>query len=276
MSGLKFSLKKPVKSNAGAVTAKKPDIILVDTADILTLPARNSKGVLMVGNIILKPGAQMIELYLTPSTQVPSYESDGPEDSESFTHKVEGMHPGNQLEAKEFLQNNLGRGFLAIWSGCNNATGKEVYGTPCAPLKMQASFIADNEKTGFTFTFESVQKTSYVPATYEGTITLQAPYVAPDFDLAVTDANGDIFQLPSSAVAATQIDIASTDREHGDIITILGGGGAEPATLANGAATAGTVQLVGGVAWTALADASIDLQVFDDGTTLFFREVARR
>lgn len=270
-----YSLKKPVKQNAGAVTAKKPDIFLVDTQDILTLPARNSKGVLMVGNIVLKSGAKMIELYLTPSTQVPSYESDGPEDSESFTHKVEGMHPGNQLEAKEFFQNNLGRGFLAIWSGCNNATGKEVYGTPCAPLKMKGSFIADNEKTGFTFTFESIQKTSDVPATYEGAITLEAPYVAADFNLAVTAANGDIYQLPSSA-AADAIDIASTDKEHGDIVSLIGGGGASPATLSNGAATAGTVQLVNGVDWTALADATLDLQVFDDGTTLFFREVARR
>lgn len=275
MSGLMYSLKKPVKQNAGAVTAKKPDIFLVDTQDILTLPARNSKGVLMVGNIVLKSGAKMIELYLTPSTQVPSYESDGPEDSESFTHKVEGMHPGNQLEAKEFFQNNLGRGFLAIWSGCNNATGKEVYGTPCAPLKMKGSFIADNEKTGFTFTFESIQKTSDVPATYEGAITLEAPYVAADFNLAVTAANGDIYQLPSSA-AADAIDIASTDKEHGDIVSLIGGGGASPATLSNGAATAGTVQLVNGVDWTALADATLDLQVFDDGTTLFFREVARR
>ena len=270
-----YSLKKPAKQNAGAVTAKKPDIILVDINDILTIPARDSKGVKMIGNIVLKSGAKMIELYLTPSTQVPSYESEGAEDSESFTHKVEGMHPGNQLEAKEFFQNNLGRGFLAIWSGCNNATGKEVYGTPCAPLKMQGSFIADNEKTGFTFTFESIQKTSFVPATYEGAITLEAPFEPATFDLDLTAANGAFYKLPSSAEVSA-IDIATTDLEHGDIVSLIGGGGATPATLSNGAATAGTVQLVQGVDWTALADATLDLQVFDDGTILFFREVARR
>ena len=277
MSGLKFSLPKPVKGNAGAVTAKDPDIIIFDPRDLVSphIP-RDSRGVRVVGNLVFKPGAKMDKLYLTPSTQEPSYESDGPEDAESIVHKVMGSFPGNEIEAKEFFQNRLGHPLMAMWSGCNNATGKELYGSPCAPLKMKGEFVANNEKTGFVFTFESVQKTGYVPATYEGALTFAAPYVAADFDLAVTDANGDIFQLPSSAVAATEIDIASTDKEHGDIVTILGGGGAEPATLANGAATAGTVQLVGGVAWTALADASIDLQVFDDGTTLFFREVARR
>ena len=59
-------------------------------------------------------------------------------------------------------------------------------------------------------------------------------------------------------------------------LNLIGGGGASPATLSNGAGTAGTVQLVGGADWVALSDATIDLQVFDDGTTLFFREVARR
>lgn len=275
MSGLMFSLKKPVKSNAGAVTAKKADIVLVDTTDILTLPSRDSKGVRMIGNIVLKPGANMIELYLTPSTQTPSYESEGEEDSESFIHQIEGMHPGNKLEAKEFFQNNIGRGFIAIWSGCNNATGKELYGSPCAPLKMQGSFVADNERTGFTFTFASVQRTSYVPATYEGALTLAAPYEPADFNLNLTAANGAFYKLPTSA-AADAIDIATTDLEHGDIVTLIGGGGASPATLSNGAATAGTVQLVGGADWVALSDATIDLQVFDDGTTLFFREVARR
>lgn len=275
MNNLKFSLPKPAKGNAGAVTAKQPDIILVHTDDILNLPARDGRGVRMVGNIILKPGAEMHKLYLTPSTQEPSYASDGPEDGESLTHKVMGSYPGNDLEAKEFFQNRLGQPLMAIWSGCNNATGKEVYGTPCAPLKMKGEFVANNEKTGFVFTFESVQKTSYVPATYEGALTFAAPFEPADFDLALTEANGAFYKLPSSAVV-NAIDIASTDLEHGDIVSLIGGGGAAPATLSNGLATAGTVQLVQGVDWTALADATIDLQVFDDGTTKFFREVSRK
>jgi len=275
MSGLRFSLPKPAQGNAGAVTAKKPEIILVDVEDILSFPGRNSKDVLLTGNIVLKPGAAMHKLYLTPSTQEPTYASDGPEDSESFTHKLMGFYPGNDLVSKEFHQSRLGRPLIGFYSGCDNATGLEVYGTPCAPLKMKGEFVSNNEKTGTTFSFESVQKTKYVPASYEGAITLEAPFEPADFDLDLTAVNGAFYKLPTSSEVAA-IDIATTDLEHGDIVSLIGGGGATPATLSNGAATAGTVQLVNGVDWIALADATIDLQVFDDGTTLFFREVSRR
>ena len=260
--------------NPGAVTAKHQEITLIDTADILEMPARDAKGVLISENIVLKEGANMIKLYLTPSMQEPSYASDGDEDAESFTHKVSGFHPGNSLDAKEFIQNWLGRPAIALWSGCSGERTFEMYGSPCAPLKLKAEFMANNEKTGFTVNFESVQKTSYVPATYSGVLTFESYFAAADFNIAAVASNGSVQQLPATA-AAEAIDFATTDLEHGDTLSLVGGGGSSPATLSTGAATAANVILKDGVVWTALNEAVLHLKVVYDGTDTYFIETSR-
>lgn len=271
MTFIKKSLPRDTsRSNPGAVTAKGQYVTLVDTDDILSMPARGAGDVRVDGNIVLKANARMVELYLTPSTQDPKYASDGDEDAESFTHTVMGSHPGNSLDAKEFIQGWTGRPAIAFWSGCNNGSGIEMYGTACAPLKLKTEFSANNDKTGAIMTFASVQKTSFVPASYFGELSLAENFEAADFDLELLEANGNVQQLPSSA-AGDAISVASNDFAHGAIVSLIGGGGATPATIA---AAAGIV-LKEGTTWTALKDAVINFRVFDNGTATVLHEVSR-
>lgn len=268
---LKKSLPRDTsRSNPGAVTAKGQFVTLVDTDDILSMPDRGVGDVRVDGNIVLKPNARMVELYLTPSTQDPKYASEGDEDAESFTHTVMGSHPGNSLDAKEFIQGWTGRPAIAFWSGCDNGSGIEMYGTKCAPLKLKTEFSANNEKTGSIMTFASVQKTRFVPASYFGELSLAENFEAADFDLELLEASGNVQQLPAST-AANAVTVANNDFAHGSIISLIGGGGSTPATIA----TAAGIVLKEGTTWTALKDAVINFRVFDDGSSLVLHEVSR-
>ncbi len=90
----------------------------------------------------------------------------------------------------------------------------------------------------------------------------------------MTVANGTQYQLPSYAVTAA-IDIASIDQPHGTFVTLIGGGGADPATLASGAGTAATVLLKDNTTWTALENATITFRVFDADATIYLIEESR-
>ena len=62
---------------------------------------------------------------------------------------------------------------------------------------------------------------------------------------------------------------------HGDTVTLIGSGGSDPATLSSGDATGATVLLNDDQDWTALENATISFEVFDNGATMYLIEKNR-
>lgn len=273
MTYIRTNVAKPVGKSAGAASPKEPNVTIIATSDIATWPARDDKGVLIAGNFVLKAGAKAISVYMTSSKIKAPYESDGDEDSISVKHKFEGEHPGNELEINEFVQNWIGEPCIIIHGSCSDAYRK-VAGTKCAPLQLKPSGQDDNDGRKHMLVFEQFAKTGYLPGHYTGAIPTADPFaVVSSTAVALSPANGYIYQLPSLAVTAS-IAVATNTLEHGDIVTLIGGGGVAPATLATGVANLSAV-LVSGSTWTGLAGATINLKVFKAGAVTLFIEQSR-
>jgi hypothetical protein len=272
MTYIRTNVAKPANS-AGAGSPKKPNVTIIAVADIATYPARDDKGVLIAGNFVLNTGAQAISLYMTPSKIKAGYEPEGDEDGQTFKHKFEGPHPGDSLAINEYVQNNSGEPCIIIVENCADAS-KRVYGTKCAPMHLKPSGTDENENRNHMLVFEQYAKRNLVPAHYTGAIPTVAPFtVVSSTALALSPANGYVYQLPSLAVTAS-IAIATNTLEHGDIVTLIGGGGVAPATLTSGVVNMSAL-LVASAAWTGLAGAVINLKVFKAGSVTLFIEQSR-
>lgn len=264
---------KPAGKSAGAAAPKEPNVTIIATKDIATWPQRDDKGVLITGNYILNAGAKAISVYMTSSKIKAPYESDGDEDSISVKHKFEAEHPGNELAINEFVQNWMGEPCIVIHGSCADAF-KKVAGTKCAPLQLKPSGQDDNDGRKHMLVFEQFAKTAWLPGHYTGAIPTVAPFVVVSSTaLALSPANGYVYQLPSLAITAS-IAIATTTLAHGDIVTLIGGGGVAPATLATGVADKSAL-LVDGTTWVGLAGATINLKVFKSGAVTLFEEISR-
>ena len=270
---INVNVAKPVGKSAGAAAPKEPNVTIIATKDIATWPQRDDKGVLIAGNFILNAGAKAVSVYMTSSKIKAPYESDGDEDSVSVKHKFEGEHPGNELEINEFVQNWMGEPCIVIHGSCSDAFRK-IAGTKCAPLQLKPSGQDDNDGRKHMLVFEQFAKTAFLPGHYTGEIPVSVPFtVALSTALALSPANGYVYQLPSLAVTAS-IAIATTTLVHGDIVTLIGGGGVAPATLASGV-TDKSALLKEGATWTGLAGATINLKVFKAGAITLFEEISR-
>lgn len=274
MTYIKKSVKRATGATSpGAYKAKKPNVTIVDYDDVLTDPGRDSKGVRIPGNFVLRPGAAMIQLYMTPETIEANFEVEGPEDGKVFKHMFKGEHPGESLDIKEFIQNFLGRPVLVFEENCRNNT-MNVYGTACSPLKISPTFTSNKEGTKHVIEFAQPNPTEFLPGYYEGVLSLDNYSAVADENITLAEAEGNFYKLPAFAATAA-LDIAANDLEHGQIVSLIGAGGADPATLSVGAATAGTIVLANGTQWVALEDAVINLRVFNAGATTYFIEESR-
>ncbi|WP_372744290.1 hypothetical protein [Lutibacter sp.] len=274
MTNFRKSVPAPTTVGAGAPTPKKGLVTIIHSNDVLAFPLRDANGVKMLGNIVLLAGAKMHQLYLTSSSQKGSHEIEGEEDMEGFVKKFEGTHPGDSLEVNEFVQNALGEGFIVIYGiGCGNSQGK-VLGSPCNPMKLKGSYLDDKDGRKHTLMFEQTYKDTYIAGFYDGAITLGANYDAPTADIAMTVANGMVYKVPSLDTTDA-ITAASIDQPHLAVISLVGGGGTDPATLSSGAQGAVTVILKDDTTWTALENAIISLQVFKAGATTYLIEQSR-
>lgn len=256
-------------AGSGAAKPKDPNVTIMRTEDILTWPVRDSKGVMMVGDFVMKPGKTAISVYMTGVNQQPTYETEGEVDSEQVMQKFVATHPGDALEAHEFFQNNLGVDLIVVYGSCAD-TVKRVYGTKCSPLRVKNSFKADKDGTGHTFTFDQIQGTKFTPGFYTGNIPSSAP-VATDVSIDMLQATGYQYKVESLDVTAA-ITIPTFDLVHGEVVTLIGSGGADPATLASGDATGATIILKDDTTWTALENATISFEVFDAGATMYLIE----
>lgn len=273
MTYFRTNIAKPLGKSPGASAPKEPNVTIVAVDDILTWPARDDKGVNIVGSYVMKDNAKMISVYMTPSKIKASFESDGEEDSISISQKFEAESPGNELELAEFVQNWLGVNCIIIYGSCVEAYRK-VMGTKCAPMQLKPSLQDDNDARKHMLVFEQFAKSAWVPGHYTGTISYSAPFAVPSVTaIAVNETNGRTYQLPATAVTAS-IAFASITLAHGDQITLIGGGGAGAATLATGVADKSAL-LIEGTTWVALAGAVINLKVFKNGAITLLAEVSR-
>lgn len=272
------SVPKPQNTSAGAPTPKEPNVTLVKTRDLLAYPAPDAGGVNLLGNYVLKPGAKMLQLYLTPSKSSSGFESEGDEDAVGVKQKYEGSHPGNSVEIREFILAALGEDFVIISGTCRDAN-KTVYGTKCSPMKLKPTFSENADGTMHAVVFEQYMRTDQVPYNYTGSIELEVAFNAVGAALSLLLANGTSYQLPAFAVElGTDVDVAALDLLHGTVVSVIGGGGEFPAVLGGGPTTgmpAVTVVLKEDTDWTALKDATISLEVFVAGATTYLIERSR-
>lgn len=265
---------KPNKVSPGSATAKDPNVTIIFTEDLVSEPVRNSGGVKLEGNFVFKPGKKPIQVYMTASKQEPSYESDGEEDNISVSQKFTGMHPGDELEINELIQNTLGRNCILIYGSCQQSF-KKVYGTKCAPMQLKPGFAANNDSTNHTLAFEQYQKTKWLPAHYEGELPTGDPYAVGGLAIDAASEHGYQYKLAASETVSSTVDVNTVDLPAGTFLTVIGSGGSEPAVLSGGALTGATVILKDGADWTALDGASIDLEVYKAGSTTYLIERKR-
>lgn len=267
-------VQKPAGISPGSAAPKKNQVIIIDVEDILVYPNRDSSGVNMVGNFVLKPNAKMIKFYVTKSKVSAPWESDGDEDSISIKQSFECQSPGNELPLKEFTQNWLGRNVVIIHESCAD-NFKEVVGTPCAPLQMKPSKHDSNDGRYITFKFEQFAKSAYLPGHYTGNYVVTAPTAVTDASaIGVDTAVNTQYALPAtSAVVVATVDVVAGN--HGETITLIGNGGTSATTLATD--TTGSVQVIlkDGITWVALENATLHLQIFKAAATTYLMEVAR-
>ena len=159
----------------GAPRPKNPTIILINTRDVVEDPERDDKGVLISDDIELKPGATAIGIYATSSSISRAKTIEGDEDAEGIVDTLTFAHPGSSLEIDEFIQNNLGEGFIAITRECGDGQGTRLHGTICNPMKFTLEGQDDNEAVRNTFTFTQPLPSNMMPAHYRGAMPALAP-----------------------------------------------------------------------------------------------------
>lgn len=274
MTNFRKSVPQPAPG-AGAPKPKKPNVTIVFVDDILVFPPSDTGGVKMLGNIILKDGARMERVYATIDTQKASHTFEGDPDKEGFLKAFEGSHPGDELAINEYIQNTIGVGVVVIYDVDCNTGLRKVMGTPCNPLYLKPEFMDDKDGVAHMLKFEQRMRDRFVAKFYEGDLMFAENYVSDNFALAITDANGPVYRLPSSPDEDTDVTVASMTQEHKKVVSLIGSGGENPATLSGGVSGPVTVLLSNGTPWVALKDATINLQVFDAAATTYLIELSR-
>ena len=134
-------------------------------------------------------------------------------------------------------------------------------GTKCNPMVLKVSGEDSNDGNKNTMTWEQELLNDEYIRFYSGQISFDATLpVLSGAALALNSAQGKVFKLDSTDTTAN-ITIDSSNFEDGDIITLVGSGGAGPLTLENSATTG--VLLKNATTWTALDGATITLKVVE-------------
>ncbi len=257
----------------GAPIAKDPNVTIIEVYQIVSEPERDDGNVKMEGSWTFKPGYEPVQLYMTPSTQSRHFATDGDEDAVGMNQDYVGNHPGETLEVFEFIQYFTGRNVIILAGSCQSKH-LVVYGSKCAPLQLKGEHTADNDGTATVMTFEQAQRTGLTPGIYYGPIpTGNVHQVGDVAEVALSTENGMVYKLPSDA-EGTAIAVDSIDLESGDVVTLIGSGGDQPAELATGG-TDPTILLINGTTWVAEEGQRIDLEYFNDGADEYLVEKRR-
>lgn len=88
--------------NPGTGIQPRDALTLLNVDDIAYMPSPDDKGVVIVDDIIMKPGRYGITIYMTQGTVEVTSAADGDTDKIGFTPTVKFNHPGNEQAVREF------------------------------------------------------------------------------------------------------------------------------------------------------------------------------
>lgn len=264
-----------VTKGNGSAESKSFEIILMDAADILYTPPRDNNGILMVGNFQMKPGKYVTRVQVTSSKTTLPLSSEGEEDNVSVNALPEFTVPGSSLEAEELMQNWLNRSVIAAVhiGACNDPNPfYRIYGSKCAPLTLMPEGQNDNDATNLMFKFQQFAKTGLLPARYTGTFTYATVNTVAADATTVDVANGSgEYQLTDNTGATIITDL--TNAVVGEVYTLIGSGGSNPATIESSNTS---FFLAGAVDYVGLSGTTITFQALDNGGgDIFFLEKSR-
>ncbi|TXE18617.1 hypothetical protein ES692_06120 [Psychroserpens burtonensis] len=272
MSYVKPSL---ISKSSGSAENKSFEVIVMDVNDIASFPVRNANGVTMVNNYVMKTGKYITKIQVSTSKTSLPVTSEGEEDNVSISSLPEFSVPGSSLDFEEFVANWTNKSVIVgvqVGACGGGSAFYRMFGSQCAPLSLLLEGQNNNDATMNLAKFQQFAKTNLMPGRYTGTFTLATvtDTVAADATVVdATDGQGE-YQLTvnTTATIITDITNAVTNGKY----TLLGSGGAEPATIENG----GNFHLAGGVDWQGLAGDTITFNALDAGSAdHFFVETSR-
>ena len=132
-------------SNPGQPRGKK-NILLIFDFDKFKM-VRDEKSVKVTALTAIDNTVKPIGMFVNQNSIDAGDEVKGDAYARGFIHHVNFDHPGTELEVAEFKGNNVNSNLGAIVIGCDSTeTTAKVYGTPCAPLMMQAANEQDTSE----------------------------------------------------------------------------------------------------------------------------------
>lgn len=246
-------------NNAGVPTPKRGEAVVALTEDIVSWPTIDTDGVSLIGNFVFKPNTSFFKIYMTPSTQAATFESSGNPDGMGSINKFVGEHPGTSKEAMSFFKMHRNEDFVIIYGGCGTSDYK-VMGSDCFPMKLAVSGKDDKGGNVNTLTWTQEQINNDLIKFYTGSLDFAEPKDVVGSTVALSLANGNVYQMAAAAVTA-QLAFTNADLPNGAVVTIVGGGGVAPYTIANNATGAIAVLTAGGADWIGLEGAIINFKV---------------
>lgn len=230
-------------------------LTLIDIDDIAFMPAPDDKGVVIVDDIIMKPGRYGYNIYMTPGTVEITSAADGDTDKVGFTPAVKFEHPGNEQAVREFKRNSINRKFIIIVRYCSGKPA-DLIGTVCNPCKLTPSYTGNNESNTNELTFTQISKGEDI-FIYRGTVPMEEPVaVIEASEKSVTFISDGQYQL--SAGGSVE---AISGGSHDAVITLLGVAGQAPVL----SGVEGKIILRGGRSFTCSEGSQITLRAFDAG-----------
>lgn len=263
MSVIKVNVPRPGKNAGQGVNPRTGDgVTIFDLDDVLFYPPRDENGAMIVDDIILKPGAYAITMYVTNGKSEITSNSEGETDNEGFTPSFKFTHPGNEREIREFKNNWLGRNVGVILNYCKKDYA-DIAGDRCNPLKLQVGYTANNDGNNNVITFAAAGKGDDI-GMYMGTIPMSEPLsvIAAGSETIALIGRGQ-YQLTGGATA-TPI-TAVTGASHGLTFTLLGVKSETPPVIETG----GSFLLKDGANWSAISGSQITFRAFKDGVSSF-------
>ena len=118
MTYIKISVPRAA-GNPGIGIQPRDQLTLLDVDDIAFMPSPDDKGVVIVDNIVMKPGRYGYNIYMTPGTIEVTSAADGDTDKIGFTPSIKFEHPGNEQAVREFKVNSINRKFIIIVRYCS-------------------------------------------------------------------------------------------------------------------------------------------------------------
>ena len=269
MSGYTFKkLDKPA-AGAGAPNTGSRFAYLAAVKDLVSFPDTDDNNVLLTGQPVFKEGKGLVPVYITTSSREYSYESAGDQDARSHKVKFVGAHPGTEIEALEFAQNNLDEEFIIFIPGCQSSDPVKVLGRPCAPLIFRSNHKSSKDGSKFEFTFEQETGSKYIYMVYNGPLnTAMAAYETVNFSAGLTALSA--IQKVANTEEAETLTVTSLANIDVPQVTFIGQSN-DPATagmIVEDTTTPILILLKNGTPWKALDGSTINFEVFRTANTI--------